>query len=394
MKQFINLLGLMISLIALFNLPLMAQKDLTYYKPTTNFYGKPDTVLTMQLVDVKIPPSVESFQSCFHFPPIPQDTTGTCWAFSGISFLESELYRLHSKKIKLSELFVVYWEYVEKAREYLRTRGKSLFAQGSQSEAVILRMKKYGIVPQTDYTGLLPGKTRHSHKKLHREMKDYLNFVREQGNWDEEIALTTIKLILNKYLGEPPSEIIFNGEKMTPKEFLDKQLQLPSDDYVSLMSFKYQPFWTKGSYKVPDNYWHSQEYYNVPLDQWYRALLNAIQQGFTLEIGGDVSEIGKLGEHDIAIVPAFDIPPEKINQDAREFRFDNKTSADDHGIHLVGYQRYQGHDWFLVKDSGSSSRKGKFEGYYFFRGDYIKLKMLTFMVHKAAVADLFEKKVN
>jgi bleomycin hydrolase len=368
-----------------------AQKDLTFYKSTVSFYGKPDTILTMKLDDVAIPPSLESFKTCFHFPPVRQDTTGTCWAFSAISFFETEAFRLTGQKIKLSEMYVAYWEYVAKTQEYIRTRGKSLFAQGSQEAGALLRMKEYGIVPLTDYTGLIAGREKHSHDKLHEQMHNYLKLMQEQGIWDEAIILTQIKMLLDRHLGKPPETIEFNGEQMTPKEFLEKVLQLQLDDYVDLMSFKYHPFYTKGSYKVPDNYWYYPEYYNIPLDEWYAALVSAIKNGYTIGIGGDVSEIGKIGEADVAFIPDFDIPSKYINQDAREFRFDNKTSEDDHGIHLVGYQNYKGHDWFLIKDSGNSATKGKYSGYFFYRGDFVKLKMLTFMVHKNAVEQVLKK---
>ncbi len=197
--------------------------------------------------------------------------------------------------------------------------------------------------------------------------------------------------MLNKHLGEPPTQITVDGQSLTPRQYFDQIVRLPLDDYLSCMSFKYQPFFTRGSYRVPDNYWHSQEYYNVPLDLWYQAIIRALQQGYTVGIGGDVSEIGKAGDVGVALIPDFDIPPEKINQDAREFRFDNQTSTDDHGVHLVGYQKYQGQDWFLIKDSGASAHKGKFKGYYFFRGDFLKLKMLTFTVHKDAVPELLQQ---
>ena len=127
------------------------------------------------------------------------------------------------------------------------------------------------------------------------------------------------------------------------------------------------------------------------MDEWYDIIKNAVKSGYTITIGGDVSEPGYNGFEDAAIVPEFDIPQKYINQDSREFRFYNKTSADDHGIHLVGYKKVDGHDWFLIKDSARSSRHGKFEGYYFYRDDYIKLKMLTFMVHKDAMKDVLKR---
>ncbi len=174
---------------------LFAQPDLTFYKATTDFYGHPDTVLTYTFPALKMPPSVESFKAGFHFPPLRQDTTGSCWAFSGISLLESELFRLSGMKIKLSEMYVVYWEFVAKTREFIRTRGKSLVAHGSQEEAVFLRMREYGIVPAPEYSGLLSGQTVHNHDPLLKEMQDYLDFVKTHNYWDEQIILTQVRLM-------------------------------------------------------------------------------------------------------------------------------------------------------------------------------------------------------
>ncbi len=388
MRRFTQLVIVFLTLALLFSLAFA--QDRAFYKPTKNFWGKPDTVLTMDFSKIKKPASPKAFQQVFHFPPIRQDTTGTCWCFSGTSFLESELYRIHKKKIKLSEMYTVYWEYVEKARRYIRKKGHSAFGEGSEQDAVVNRIKQYGIVRESDYNGLLPGQKKYNHAKMFREMRDYLHYLKAHNYWDEKIALANIKMILNKYMGKPPETIEVNGQKMTPKEFA-QSLDLPLNDYVTFMSLKYLPFYTKGEYKVPDNWWHSKEYYNVPLKDWYKAIKNAIKNGYSIAIGGDVSEPGHNGEADIAIVPSFDIPYKSINQDAREFRWYNHTSTDDHGIHLVGYTHYKGHDWFLIKDSSSSAYKGKFKGYFFFRDDFVKLKMLTFMVHKDAVRDLLAK---
>jgi len=158
-----------------------------------------------------------------------------------------------------------------------------------------------------------------------------------------------------------------------------------------VMSTLAVPFYTQGEYKVPDNWWHDASYYNVPLDEWYAAIKRAAQAGYTLAIGGDVSEPGYNGFENLAVVPSFDIPQEYIDQDARELRFVNHATEDDHGIHLVGYASVGGRDWFLIKDSARSSRWGKFEGYYFYRDDYVRLKMLTFTAPREAVADLLAK---
>jgi len=367
---------------------LLAQDKAFYEKKFV--WDKERTILSADFSKVK-KPELKDFKQVFHFAPVHQDTTGTCWAFSTISFLESEIYRLHQKKIKLSEMFVVYWEYVEKARRFVREKGNSAFGEGSESNSATARIKQYGIVPYEAYSGLLPGQTRYNHREMFREMDDYLHFIKDKGYWDEQIVLTTIKQILNKYMGEPPAKFTYQGETYTPIEFRDQVCGLNPDDYVEFMSTLKDTFYTKAEYKVPDNWWHSKDYHNIPLKVFYNAIKRSIKNGYSIAIGGDVSEPGKYGWEDIAIVVPWDIPDKYINQYSREFRIYNHTTTDDHGIHLVGYTHKYGHDWYLIKDSGSSSRYGKYKGYYFFRDDFIKLKMLTFMVHKDAVKDILKK---
>jgi len=349
------------------------------------------TVLTMDFSGIEKPESPKSFAPLFHFPPIRQDTTSACWCFSTTSFLESELYRIHQKKIKLSEMYTVYWEFVEKARRFVQEKGNSEFVAGSEQEAVIARIKQYGAVPAKAYTGLLKGQKRHDHSAMYDEMCEYLDYIRENEIWNEEQVLSNIRQILNKVMGKPPEQITYKGKDMSPQQFRDRVMDLPLDDYVSLMSFKYLPFYTKGEYRVPDNWWLSENYYNVPLEDWYTVLQHAVKKGYTVGIGGDVSEPGKGRFDDIAVIPSYDIPQAYINQDAREFRFYNETSTDDHALHLLGYLRLGDQDWFLIKDSGASAQAGEHKGYYFFRGDWIKLKMLTLFVHRDVVEDLLKK---
>ena len=152
-----------------------------------------------------------------------------------------------------------------------------------------------------------------------------------------------------------------------------------------------QPYWEQVEFEVPDNWWHNKDYYNVPLDVFMNLVKKGIRDGYTICIGGDVSEAGKSPEHDVFVVPTFDIPSEYIDDNARQFRFSNETTTDDHGVHMVGYLEKEGKDWYLIKDSGSSSRNGNYEGYYFFHEDYVKLKMLGFTIHKDVMGDYINK---
>ncbi len=336
--------------------------------------------------DKDIPNSVSQFTSCWRNKPISQGNTGTCWSFSATSFFESEVYRLYKKEVKLSEMYTVYWEYVEKAKRFVRERGNSLFDEGSEGNAVPRIWKLYGIVPEEDYTGLKPGQKFHDHTKMLEEMNSYLNSVKKNNEWDEERVITTIKSIVEFYMGRAPDKIFADGKEITPDEYLNDVLKLNLNDYYDVISLKEDPYFTMVEYDVPDNWWHSKEYINIPLDIFMDILKNAVKNGYTVAVGGDVSEAGLDPSVQAAIVPTFDIPSDYIDEDARQFRYSNSTTGDDHGLHIVGYTEKNGKNWFLMKDSGSSSRNcgesSENFGYYFFHEDYVKLKMIDFMIHK------------
>lgn len=351
---------------------------------------KREKALSMDFSGLERPKDPVDFRQIWHFPPKRQWWTNTCWCFSTTSFLESEVRRIHGREIKLSEMFTVYWEYVERAREFVRTKGASLVDEGSESEAVLLRWKRYGIVRESDYTGLVGGQKVPDHQLLIEEVRAYLDFVKKGSYWDETAVVSGVRAILDKHMGRPPEAIAVDGKEVTPLQFLHDVVRLDPDAYVSFVSFLYAPFWNEAEYAVPDNWWHSKNYLNVPLGDWYGALRDAVAAGYSICLAGDVSEPGYEGLEDAAIVPSFDIPEASIDQSAREFRFYNKTTQDDHGIHVVGYLRKGDRDWFLVKDSSRSGQRGV-PGYYFYREDYVRLKMLAFMVHRDAAKKLLER---
>ena len=352
--------------------------------------------LRFDFTNVEKPASPEAFESVFHFEPVRQFLTGTCWCFSTTSYFESEVFRLTGRKIKLSEMFTVYYEYLEEASRYIRERGDSFFEEGSEGNAVIMVWQKYGIVPAEAYKGERDPSERYDHSQMIEEMTNYLEHVKDNDVWDEDVILPSLRFIMDKYMGRPPNRIVYEGAEMTPKQFLRDVLLLNLNDYVCVMSTLSQPFYEYGEYEVEANWWNSKDYYNIPLDEFYEIITYAIQNGYTVRLNGDVSEPGYNGFEDAAVIPTFDIPREYIDQNSREFRFNNETTADDHDIHLVGHTRIGNDDWFLIKDSSSSAQHGEFKGYYFYREDYIKLKILTYIVHKKAVKkvvkDFKEKK--
>ena len=336
------------------------------------------------------PTDIEAYSTHWHFPPLSQGAAGTCWCFATISFLESEVYRLSGEEIKLSEMYVVYWEYVERARAFVEERGDIYFAQGSEAASVPRIIKKYGIVPAEDYPGLPKGQAFHNHSKMVEEMSEYLASVKESNAWNTVMVVSTIREILNKYMGTPPSEVVYNNEYYNPLSFTRKVLKLNPDDYFNFMSTMSMTYNQKGELIEPDNWWHCDDYYNVMIDDFVKVIDNAVDSNFTICICGDVSEPGYDRHAEVGIVPSFDIPSDFIDESSREMRLKNGTTTDDHCIHIVGVFEDETGRWYMIKDSGSGGFDGPNKGYRFLHEDYVRLKMMNIMVHKEAGREVLD----
>ncbi len=399
----------MILLLNLFSIFLLGQNDEVIYKelksgvyqdsilPSIEAFEsryKPDekkTYLSLDFSNKKFPTEIEKYTQYWHNPPLSQGATGTCWCYSGISLFESEISRTSGKEIKLSEMYFVYYEYIERAKAFVQSRGNIHFAQGSEANAVPKLMKLYGTVPLTAYYGKLRGQEFHNHKHLSNELKAYLASVKSTNNWNEKSVVSTFKSILNHYMGEPPESFTYNGKEITPAEFLSDVLKFNPDDYFSFMSTKSLPYNQKGELVEPDNWWHNDDYYNVELSDFIIIFKNAIKNGYSLSFCGDVSEPGYDRYAEVGIIPTFDIPSDYINADSRELRINNNSTTDDHCMHIVGYLENKDGWWFLIKDSSSSGFDGPTKGYRYIHEDYFKLKILTILVHKYGAMDVLDK---
>jgi len=403
MKIKVTILLLFSSVLSVFS-----QEDILYKEKKNGFYqdsirtsihefqriNEPERTnryLSLDFSKFDFPTDLNDYENHWHNDPLSQGATGTCWCYSTISFLESEIYRMEGKPVKLSEMYIVYWEYVARARYFVQHRGDMHFGQGSEANAVTRIMKDHGLVPAVQYTGLLKGQRFHDHGQLSKEIKSYLRFIKQNNMWDEEAVVSNVRSILDHHLGKPPEYVVVKENKVTSIEYMEDILQINPDDYFCFMSTKSLTYNQKGELKEPDNWWHSKEYYNIHLEEFGALLHAALEKGYTLSICGDVSEPGYDRYSEVGIIPTFDIPAEYIDENSREFRIYNGSTTDDHCIHIVGYTKHDGNLWYLVKDSSSSGFDGPNKGYRFMRQDYVNLKVLAVMVHKYAAREILDK---
>ena len=347
----------------------------------------------------KLPDGFEVQSFCENTSVKSQDRTGTCWSFSTSSFLESEVLKQTGQTIDLSEMYTVRMIYLEKADKYMRYHGGSNFSQGSLGHDVIRAYHKYGMMPESAYSGK-NGADIHNHSKLVKELKGYLDSMLKErpleAHWKE--GFTTI---LDDHLGSIKPVFEYNGMSYNPQSFAQQVLKLDMSKYLGFTSFTHHKFYDNFIVEVPDNFSHGR-YNNLPLEEMMMVMDDALENGYTIEWDGDVSEAGFMRRSGYAfntndtnlLKQAPNVETEEpANQSLRQNGFDNLTTTDDHLMHVVGKAKYSdGTMFYIVKNSWST--KAGFDGYYLMSEAYMKMKTVSIIVNKKAVKKKLLKKLN
>ena len=347
-----------------------------------------------------------------------QNRSGTCWSFSGISFLESEILRMGKGEYDLSDMYPVFKCYILKGDKYVRMHGRTELATGGASNDVADVLKNYGIVPEEAYPGLSYGVDAHDHSELDAVLTGFLSGV-VKGGKPTTAWRAAYKSILETYLGQDPESFTYNGKTYTPRSFAD-ELGLDGNDYIKFTSFTHHPFYTQYEMDVPDN-WNGGMVYNVPIDEFQRIVEEAVKNGYSLVWGGDVSDPGFSWRNGVAIMPdaettdltgtdrdkwetlsqnekrknaySFEriVPEKQISQEDRQKNYDSWAATDDHGMHLVGMAKDQnGNIYFKIKNSWNVDNP--YKGYLYMSVPFFRSNTLDIMVHKDAVpADIKAK---
>nr|WP_319571411.1 C1 family peptidase [uncultured Draconibacterium sp.] len=357
-------------------------------------------------------------------PVKDQYRSGTCWSFSGLSFLESEMMRQGKPEVDLSEMFVVWHTYSDKAKKHVRLHGNLNFSAGGAFHDVTNMVAKYGIVPESVYNGLNYGEEKHVHGEMDNVLKDHVDAVVKNGNrklstvWHDAIDGT-----LNSYLGELPQKFEYEGKQYTPQSFASDYVGLNMDDYVEITSYTHHPFYDKFILEVPDN-WSWDEVYNVPLEDLENIIDYSLNNGFTVAWAADVSEKGFASSNKgVAVLPAapeenmddaeiakWEALPQKdkdkelykldnpvpelvVTQEMRQRAFDDYETTDDHGMHIIGTAKDQeGHTFYKVKNSWGDYNK--YNGYFYASKPYVNYKTMCIMVHKDGIPQSIREKLK
>ncbi len=356
-------------------------------------------------------------------PVKDQNRSSTCWAFSTLGFLESEVLRIKGKEVDFSEMFVVSKTMIDRATYCVRLYNEPRFAPGGSAYDVIYCMGHYGLVPQQAMPGIRYGWTKNDTLPVHSELdhvaggylKGLSGLKRISPVWREGL-----QAIYDTYLGPCPESFEYEGKTYTPQSFVES-LGLNPDDYVSITSYTHHPFYTRFALEVPDN-WRMDQMYNVPMEDMMRIIDNAISNGYTLAWGADVSEIG-FTRKGIGVVPDDDngaditgsdmakwvgmsadkkkeeltkkpLPEKTITQQMRQDAYDNWETTDDHGMQIFGTATDQnGKKYYMIKNSWGTMRSD-YKGIWYVSEAFMQYKTNDVLVHKNAIPKDLRKKLG
>lgn len=358
-------------------------------------------------------------------PVKDQNRSSTCWSYSTIGFLESELLRMGKGEYDLSEMFVVHHTMLDRAEYSVRMYGTAEFAPGGSAYDVIYCLKNYGLVPQETMPGIQYGSTPADTLPVHAELDAIAGGVVKAVTNSGLKKLTPVwkkalTAVYDTYLGECPETFTYNGKEYTPKSFAE-ELGLNADDYVSITSYTHHPYYTTFALEVPDN-WRMDQMYNVPMEEMMAIIDNALAKGYTLAWGADVSEIcftrkglGVVPEEEKAVdltgsdaarwlgLSATDkreeltkkpLPEKVITQEMRQAAYDSWENTDDHGMQIFGTAKDQnGKRYYMVKNSWGTKRS-EYKGIWYVSEAYMQYKTNDVLVHKNAIPKDIRKKLG
>ena len=353
-----------------------------------------------------------------------QNRSGTCWDYSTLSYFEAEILKATGKTYDLCESFVANKTYMDRAIQVVRLHGDCQFAQGGSAYDVFYCLKNYGICPEDamPFPGSLYGDSLNNFNEFFSLLEPYVEAVsKNKASKLSNQWKPGLQGILDAYLGECPKEFKYEGKTYTPETFV-KSLGINLNDYVSITSYTHRPFYTQFPVEVQDN-WRNPLSWNLPMDDMMRVIDSAIEKGYTVAWGGDVSEEGftrkglaysidakkaqSLAGSDMARwlkltrvektslldSPGCTVPELTPTQEMRQERYDNWELTDDHGMLIFGLAKDQnGKEYYMVKNSWGEA--GDYKGIWYMTKNFIAANTMDYMVNINAIPKDILKKMQ
>lgn len=345
------------------------------------------------------PISTELDKSSFNIPEVydylipvtsikNQSRTGTCWCYCSLSLFESECIRKGSadNTLDLSESFIVYYTYLEKAKAYLKTMGDISFSEGGEDYDTLLVARKYGLVRESDY--LADNKTYHAPvaNEIYNLIWDVVDEYEDSPFIPDDVkdeTLNKVKEMLNNYLGETPKKINVNGKEITPIEYAENVLKINIDDYVTITSFLEYPLYEYIELELRDNWQHFDTYINVSLGDMVEITKNSLRMGYSISCGADVTEpLAKFNKGYFIVEDNERFIDTRLIEKIRQEEFLSGGTSDDHGMLMMGLDEdeQETYDWFYLKNSWGPN--WIYDGFMNMSEYYFKLKVLAITVNK------------
>jgi bleomycin hydrolase len=336
----------------------------------------------------------------------------TCWSFSVLAMIESELLKAGKGEYNLSALYIVHQAYIEKAERFVRMHGNVNFGPGGALNDPIELIRKYGIVPESSYSGLKEGCVNINHIEMDAVLKDYVTGVIKNKKISPQWKDGFIG-VLDAYLGKVPEKFTYNNKEYTPLSFA-KMLGINPDHYVLLSSFSHHPYYQSFIVEVPDN-WSWGKAYNLPLEDLQKTIDYSINKGYSVALAADVSEKGFRWKTGIALaldepgndvetindpsvwIPKKDTMPQtlreiKVTPQNRQLGFDTYETTDDHGMQIIGVAKNQDNEKFYLLKNSWGTEGSPYKGYLYMSDSYLLYKSLTVLVNKNGLpSDVIKK---